>query len=447
MKLHRHARKVAIGFLLLVLVLVVAAVISGIVARRKGDFQQVVLADGIVFKLVGATFGHEHELPRSKPREFLHSIAPPVLKKMMGPVFTATFGFGGEGLALWVLTHDPATGTYSPPPGNYRIVTVDDHGCEFTSSNSGSTGDAVYSASILNFPAFPRRQKTFLCRVLKDSGANAPPQVIGELRVENPSFPCTCVEWEPEAVPSVKTNGPIVVQLDSFDPTNGAQVTVLRDSESSPWRLRSQEYEDATGNRGQEIFCPKERAWKFSRTYFQTEKGRFGSNELWTLPVTTLPAPGTIAPSGLTNVLNGSWVRVLYFIGAGTYTFSNDVCVAATPWGPGSRAEFSSMSGWRGQTRVKTMTFGYGHPFAIVEHAPLGDDAEFMLRVSDGGQVVAAARGASGMDGKYFYELRPVGADHSATSIGGELKMDIVIQRGRTVQFLVGSPAPSDAAP
>ena len=97
MKLHHHARKVAIGFLLLVLA---AAIISGIVARRKGDFQQVVLADGIVFKLVGATFGHEHELPRSKPREFLHSIAPPVLKKMMGPVFTATFGFGGEGLAL-----------------------------------------------------------------------------------------------------------------------------------------------------------------------------------------------------------------------------------------------------------------------------------------------------------------------------------------------------------
>ena len=253
--------------------------------------------------------------------------------------------------------------------------------------------------------------------------------------IENPGGG-SCADFIPEAVPITKTNWPMVARLESFDPTNGAKVTLLGEG-ALEWRLRRSEYEDESGNRGWKIFCPKEEVWKYRATYFRTEQGKFESNEVWHFPVTTLPAPGTLVPSGATNVVSGFPVKVLYWAGAGTYTFSNDVCVAAAAWGPGSRSDFGATSHSDRGVIVRTLKFGYEKPFVIVEHPGLGPEWEFMVRLLQGDEVVAMARGASGLDGKWFYELASIIPDRSWETNGLVDRLDVIVQRGRAVEFFV----------
>jgi hypothetical protein len=434
MSLHRHARKIAVKLLA---VLVVGAMVVAVLVTRSESLPYVALKDGKVVKLVGVTAGLDHELPRSRLREILHGIAPEVVKKMIGPNFSSSFGFGAnDGLALWMMAYDPDQGTYSGM--GYKVVLMDEHGCEFSSSGMGGTSDGVFSASVVSFPIYPRRQRRFVCRILNQAGVYTEPEVLGEMIIENPRGG-SCADFIPEPVPITKTNGPILARLDSFDPKEGAKVTLLGEG-ASVWHLRKGEYEDETGNRGSKIFCSQEEVWKYRATYFRTERANFESHEVWTLPVTSLPVPGWLVPSGEENVVNEFSVKVLYWAGAGTYTLSNDVCVAAAPWGSGSQSNFGAMTEFpHGGLPVRTVKFGYEKPFVIVAHPNLGGDAEFMLRIWRGDKVVAVSRGAGGLDEKWFYELNPTGPGRDwATS--HELKMEIVVHSGRTVEFVAGRP-------
>ena len=427
MNLHPKARWAAIVMVLLVVVVVVALAF----ASKSQRFPPVVLKDGRMIEMLGTTLGKEHKLKTSRIRELVHALAPNPMKKMLGPNFTASFGFGADGLALWLMCFDPATGQYSGP--NYMLVAVDDHGCEFEASGSGGTGDGYYSATIYNFGAFPRRQKSFLCRVVKD--VNGKSEVMGEFRIENPA-PAIGSTWTPEALPVTKTNGSIAVRMNSYEPGAGANVTILENGKLTPkWELRDIRYEDAAGNRGHAL-CRKETAWKYRGDLFQNHYGTFPSNEIWTLPKVTLPAPGTLATTLLTNTVSDAAVKIVYMGGPGSYVLSNDVCTTAIPWGAGMSHQVSStgMGGPGNETKLHRIAFD--KPFLVIEHPHFGSEREMMLRARRGDEVVATGRPSAGLDTRRFYELSSIVADRSWET-NSAIEIDVILQRGRPVEFLV----------
>ena len=427
MSIQPKTRRAAV----LLVLLLVAVLVALAIASKPQRLPSITLKDGQVLELLGTTFGHNHKLKNPRVREIVHALAPNPLKKMLGPNFTASFSFGAEGLALWIMCFDPITRQYSAP--NFKLIAIDEHGCEFESSGSGGTGDGYYGATIYNFSAFPRRQKTFLCRVIKDN--NGSPEMIGELQVENPVPACETV-WAPETVPVTKTNGPVAVRLNSYEPGAGPNLTILENGKLTPkWEMRDAQYEDSTGNRGQSL-CRREAAWKYRGNLFQNHYGTFSSNEIWTLPKVTLPAPGTLAALTLTNAVSDAAVKVVYMGGPGSYVISNDVCTSAIPWSTGMSHSVSS-SGMGGPgNRTKLHRIALDKPFLVVEHPHLGSEREMMLRVRKGDEVVATGRFSAGLNSRWFYELSSIIPDRSWET-NSAIEVDVILQRGRSVEFLV----------
>src|SRR6187402_3272405 len=110
MTAHRIMRRVGIAFALLLLLV---AVVGLMLASKPQKFPSVVLKDGRVIEVLGTTLGSEHKLKESRVRNLVHALAPNSMKKMLGPNFSASFSFGGDGLGLWLMCFDPATGQYT----------------------------------------------------------------------------------------------------------------------------------------------------------------------------------------------------------------------------------------------------------------------------------------------------------------------------------------------
>lgn len=433
MTAHPKVRRVGIVFVLLLLLV---AVVGLMLASKPQRFPSVVLKDGRVIEVLGTTLGSEHKFKESPVRNLVHALAPNPMKKMLGPNFNSSFGFGGDGLGLWLMCFDPATGQYGT--GGLKIVALDEDGCEFEANAYGGTSDGYYSATVYNLSAFPRRQERFVCRVSKI--VNGTPEVQGEIAVDNPVL-TRCADWTPEPLPVTKTNGPVAVRLNSYERGTGPNLTILENGQVTPsWELRDAEYEDATGNHGQTL-CRREAAWKYRGNLFRNHHATFASNEIWTLSKIRLPAPGTLAMAGTTNTLSGTQLKVSYLAGAGAYVLSNDVCTSAVAWGLGLSHYVSSMNGRKDGVDVRVHNIAFEKPFVAIEHPYLGRDTELMLRASKGGEVVATGRFSAGLDGKYFYELALLVADRSWET-NGLVDLDVIVQRARPIEFFVSPDQP-----
>ena len=142
---------------------------------------------------------------------------------------------------------------------------ADDQGFRFPIDygicSSGVTGK-VFHGIILR--AYPRRQRDFDLLLLGPKK-----ETIARARVPNPNRG-PFAEWTPEPQPIMRTNGPIVVTLESLrEEISSADVRRIRPE----WRVESSDpdwqmavpvglhFEDATGNEGR-FLSPKERAWK-----------------------------------------------------------------------------------------------------------------------------------------------------------------------------------------
>ena len=412
--------------------LLIAALLAGmLLASRKRRAPGIKLADGRTVELVGITTGASHKLDDPGPLDILHRVAPRPLRKALGPNFNSSFGFGSEGMALWLMCYDPALGGYASGWID-KVVALDEHGCEFKSSGIGSTGDGYHFAEVLHLPAFPRRQKNFICKLIKNPGVAS--NVLCELTITNP-FPGPYPEWAPEPLPSTRTNGELVVRLNSPKPLN---YTMTEGSERE-WKLQRHVYEDATGNEGISL-CKHEKAWKLTLSFLRSEKAEFSTNEMWTFENLKLPSSGTLAPSGFTNLISGRAIKLLYLAGAGTYTFSNDVCTVAKPWTAGSSSQMSTTSSRQNGVDISITTVGFNKPFAIIAHDSLWPDHELLLRLRHGDEIVATGRGATGTRERWFYPLDSRGPDHSWHTNGMPRTLDIIIQRTADLTFLVAPP-------
>jgi hypothetical protein len=422
-------RKFLIAASALLILLILGAVLVATLGRPAGKLQQVTLKDGRIIELLAVTKGPAHNMPENRLRQLAHAIIPVAMKKAFGPYFGSTFGFNSEGLGLWLMCYDPVAEAYVN--GVTTIVAVDEHGCEFESRGNGQTSDGYHKATIYNLPTYPRRGEAIYVRLVDSvAGTNV---TVGELRLENPSFGSTFPTWRPESFPVTKTNGPVALRMNEFDPTNGQTVQIL----GMNGRHHNTHFEDATGNSGTSL-CTNEPAWKYCTTVFRTAAGPFTTNELWTVGEIALPAPGKIVSLTATQTVSGQMITVRHFAGAGSYNFSNEVCVSASAWTPGMSGSLNTSTRYdKDRYRVSMASFGSANPFLVVEHSYLPSDMELLLIVRDGERVIATAQGASGAENSWYYPFSWTVPPNELPPDGTTLTLQIAVHQGYKFEFLV----------
>lgn len=413
------------------LLLVLAALAIWMASRRPVP-DQITLKDGRIVELLGVTSGSEHSLQKRGPRAFLHRLIPAPLQKAFGPELNSTFGFGYDGVALWLMCYDPAQDAYASSWIS-KVIVVDEHGCEFESVGQGQTGDGYHDVTILHLPVYPRRQRTFKARLIQTTGGRD--IILGEITVRNPG-PTDFPQWTPEPIPVVKSNGPVAVRLFHVEAGKPPSTEFLG-VESRQWATADNRYHDATGNSGLAL-CTKETAWKYQPTIFKTEYASFTTNELWALPKIVLPAPGSIQPIHLTNTVFGTKISIAYLAGPGTYTFSNSVCTASAP---GASGQLSTTS----DGKVTTTTFGAANPTLILAHRGFGSNEQLLVRLRHGDQVIAFAKVASGSTGLWFYTLSWALPPDDHPPQDTPLDLDLIVQEGKYLEFLVPPSAAGSA--
>ena len=432
----RRRNSVAIIPLLFLLVLIAGATL----AAKRPTPVEFKLADGRIVELIGVTTGTVHRLPSSTARDLVRRITPRRFQRALGPNFRNPMSVGSDGLALWLMCYDPSLKEYVSSSWVNKIEVIDEHGCQMGAYGSGTAGDGNYTASIVFLSAYPRRQKSFDCRLINI--ANGKTNVLGNIPIQNPA-PVSTVQLAPEPLPITRTNAPLVVRLNSIS-KRGHGYTIIGDEKTqATWQRRYHHFEDATGNQG-DFLCRKE-TWNWVATFFRDENASFEPNEVWTFENFNSPKPGEIQTVGSTNLLANYPVKILSIGGPGTYTFSNSVCISASP-------SISGSLGWKesvtnGKTNFITTTIGSSTPFAIIEHERFRRESELMMRLRDGDKIVALVQDAQGSHPYWPHKWQHYALVHHRPETtpwptNKPLTLDVILQRGRKFEFPIAALPP-----
>lgn len=282
--------------------------------------------------------------------------------------------------------------------------------------------------------AFPRRQKTF---ELQFFGAHM--RRLGSIRVANPikgPFP----DWKPEALPITRTNGPLVVTLQSlsehsnrFEPYNPWISAKWNLQSSEPlWqgaKPTSEEWFDATGNRGG-MLSYDEHAWKLQLPFRRPDSGNYLPEEKFRMNQVNIPLPGTVQV--LTNQFErlGVGFTIRCLAGVGTLVISNRTNFRMTSSTASAGASWSTSS----NGRLTTESFSTPKPFFLVETTNASDLDQLRFRVLDqtGKDLSAAPNNYSGSAGKSTYQVT-----FDATNIDGAISLETIVSRARLLEFII----------
>lgn len=139
----------------------------------------------------------------------------------------------------------------------------------------------------------------------------------------------------------------------------------------------------------------------------------------------------------LTNMMGAVPLKVQCISGPGSYTYSNGVCISSAPWTNGMSDAFW-VTGTRKQGKhIPITTRATEDITLVVEHESLYPKRQFMARFWHEGEVVAAARGASGDGTCYYYVLSWLVAPQDIPGTNAVLEMEIIVQEGREFEFFV----------
>lgn len=360
---------------------------------------EVKLPDGRVIQLAGISTGATHQLPQTW-RTRLSLFAPAALKRVLGPSFEGSFGFGSDGLAAWLMCYDPAAGGFASGWIG-KCVAIDEHGCEFPSKGLGATGDGYFFSQVVHFGVYPRRQETFICRMFDAQG-----HPMADWTIRNPKVSET-PEWIPEKLPLHLTNGPLVLLLEGFEGSAAAaRFKVLRAGLVEEfWAADDVAFEDASGNRGPAL-CRHEKAWQWTGTFHRKFSAPFAPAEMTTITNVTIPAAGSVAAHSVTSQIGSVWVTNVSVAGPGRYDWSNGVLIASTPYAPGMGSSHGSSSGgapnpWKSNWKESDRSF------IMLPDLDIPQDAKLILRVRQESSILGVAEMGGSANETHFYELPP----------------------------------------
>lgn len=381
-------------------ILLVLAFAVWVALNRAPAPHQSKLSDGTFVQLAGVTFGKSHRLP-SNWRSRLGRFAPPAMKPLFGPSFGSSFGFGDPGLAAWLMLYDPAKPGYSSG-GLQACHAVDEHGCVFEARGMGSTGDGHFMANIVSFPAYPRRQASFTCRLIGLRG-----EALGELTLPNPQI-STQSSWAAQPFPIRLTNGPLEFVIRGFEETLTPVFDVCRNGQREDfWRAEETAFEDATGNRGSAL-CRHESAWQWTATLHRRIDAPFASAEIATLANSPVPAPGALTNLAVSLKIGETTVTNVILAGPGRHDWSNDVHVASIPYAPGMGSSSLGSSSGGFPNAHRTIWRSCQKPFVILPKLPTQAPARLIVRARSNGEILGEAENSGAVASMHFYDL-PLG--------------------------------------
>ena len=208
------------------------------------------------------------------------------------------------------------------------------------------------------------------------------------------------------------------------------------------WSLEQFHFEDAFGNAGPNL-CPKQSAWKFKTRFSRNETATFSSHELWRLPPIQLPAPGACVTLNITNIISSNEVIVRHIIGPGSYSFSNGLFIASTPWTNGMSSQFGV-----------TWTKGIGRNYLPVTTRAANDNSilispndvewprERLIRAYYEDRLVAVSRTGNRDGIATYFNLDWLVLPEEIPPTNAALNIEVILQTGREFDFLV---SPADA--
>lgn len=374
----------------------VAGVLIWIAVDRAPAPMRLKLADGRVVEVAGITTGESHSLPTTW-LSLAGRILPGEARRLIGPNFGSSFGFGSSGAAIWLMCYDPAAGGYAQNWIN-TCTAVDEHGCEFPAQNFGSTGDGYFFSQVAFFPAYSR-QGSFTCRIYDMNG-----KVLADLPIRVGTNAPT-VEWTAESLPVWKTNGVLSLRLDGFETGGNPRFEMYRGGVREDfWAAERSKFEDASGNVGT-MLCRKESAWRWRGRFHRTAEAPFASGEVTRLEKLPVAAPGVAVAKAVDLRIGTNIVTNITVAGPGKYEWSNMVLVARTPWRAGASRGLGSSSGGMGTIRTTRAWRSSDRPFLILPEVARPRGTKLLIRVREGTNIVGAAEAAGSTSGMYFYDL------------------------------------------
>lgn len=418
-------RKAVIFFALLLVLGPVATLLF--VLKPAPPLPQVRLTNLLV-TLEGATYGDTHKFPGVHPwkRNLLFYVPNPVQNIIGSKNITAGFSFPGS-LVVWLSVLDEYGRRYTNFSG--RVELIDEHGCAFPSTGAAFAASDRFATPCFAFASFPRRQKEFLLRAFHGD------QPLFEFTVTNPVRPAFS-NWVAQPLPVTRKLEDLEVVLEELrlpSPSNtgsgppAASLKLLEQGRpSTNWALNTLSWSDSTGNQGPHL-CPHEPVWKIDASLLREVGARFDNSEIWKIPALAAPAPGKVLP--LSASFHRGTIKPLFLCGPGSFKFSNEVCLAASPWAEGMLPR-GSFTGGKDQVLAE---FSRNTPTLILKQTVLPTSSEYKLtiRAVDPSGIVHPLTETTRTDQFVFYQfLEPV----PSTST---FDLQIILQRSRHLEFFV----------
>lgn len=403
-------------------------------AAREGRQWAVVLADGSRLTLLGMAVGSQPFTTEKPWHKTARRWLPRPWQGWLPDPASSTGSGDSNSLTVFFTLTGPQGAVVPSVPWSWFEATADD-GSRFPVSGGGgsfSAGRTRVQTIVLR--AFPRRQTEFDLHFFDNNWLP-----VGSIRLPNPirgPFP----EWTPERLPVCRTNGPLVVTLESLtERTNAAppysswtSIKWRMETTDPLWRgakPRYQEWSDATGNRGGRLAWD-ERAWKLELPFQRPDGTNYLDAEKFVLPGITLPGPGTFQL--FTNEFErlGVKFKVRCLAGAGTLMITNGTGFGMNPL-TGSGGGWGSTSDGRGTIE----SWSSLKPFFLIEASEPGalDELRFLVVGSDGKELPLESNGWYGSaKGGRRYQQR-----FYTTNTTDTFALEGIVSRARLIEFVI----------
>ena len=432
----------------------VALIVGGLIftaltLMKDAPTQGATLSDGSTVQLLKVGFGAMPYDSFPPLKAALAQYVPNQWQARLGERVRVSFNFSNGGLGL-LFDQRTADGKRKTTGNQFlsRIEFIESTGFVFNQTVSGYSSSG--GVMLISERSFPRRDPMLHLR-LYEQGTD---KLLFDVHVPNPAYKPTFSEWTPEAVPATQTVRPLTVTLKRGPADIPAQY--LRDedfevtSTDPRWTATQPQRHvwltDATGNTAYEFsgLSPFELAWKLNIRFRRNPAAEFGEDEVWRTKLVNMPAALKAERLNAKQVVAGVELSVAYVSAAGQVQDDGST-LTVMPTTVTSQGGVSTGSG-SASGKNKAYTFvEVGQPFFPLSHSTLDDDTELIVTVRDQtGTVLSSHSGNSnsyGGSGQWTRLIR-----FTPTADTTEVQLEVIVNRGRTFEFLVTPPKPANVS-
>jgi hypothetical protein len=440
---------------IVVAMLVMGVLIVVILSQLKDpSSHEATLSDGSIMRFEKVGLGAIKYDSYSSIKAAIAPYVPLQFQSRLGLRVQGTFNIPPHEIGL-VLSNSTEPGQKRPADDNYhwsRIEFVESTGFVFkeraSNLSAGSASDTSGRSRGMyctTWGPFPRRDPVLHLRLFEADTE----RLLFDLHTPNPGYQATFADWTAEPVPMSQTMKPLTVTLKNGPaniPTNFLRDDDLEIVSTDPrWTaIRPQRnfwLTDATGNKADEFttLSPFEPAWKLHVRVRREASAEFDAGEVWRTKLIALPAAVTAERLALRQTVAGVELSATALCSAGEVSEENGLLFIK----PTKRSGHSSTVSHGSTNGVPSWQIDSGVPFFMLTHSALDEDSELIVNVRDQADRKIWTGASSGTSETNGVKSRCVQFEPLPDTT--EVQLEVIVNRGRTFEFLV-APRKPDAA-